>query len=400
MQIEAIQAELRARGLEGWLFYDQHHRDPIAQRVLGLPPEGLATRRWYYLIPARGQAVKLVHRIEAGGLDALPGERWLYAGWRELEEALRRLLARLGAQPAVAMQYSPGGALPAISLVDAGTMECLRSLGARIVSSGDLITRFDAVWTPAMLASHHAAGRVIDAAIAAAFAQVRRALDAGAPMTELSLQAAIVAHLQQAGLRVDEPPIVAVNAHTADPHYEPSARTDAAITPGGLVLLDVWAKLDQPDSAYYDVTWMGYCLRPGETAPPPLFEQAFAVARQARETGIALVQEATAAGRRLRGCDLDRAVRAVVAAAGWETHFTHRTGHSLGVEVHASGPNLDDFETRDEREILPGCAFTIEPGIYFSDFGVRTEINMHLGVHAQGARAEVTGPRQAEIVRI
>ena len=404
VDIDAIQTELRTRELDAWLFFDHHHRDPIARRILGLPAAGLATRRWFYLVPAEGEPVRLVHRIEAGVLDGLPGERRFYAGWRELDHELRRLIAGLGPRPVIAMHYSPGGALPAISLVDAGTVEQVRTLGAEVASAGDLITRFDAVWTPEMLTSHRAAGAVIDAAIRGAFAAVRRALDQGRTLTEAGLQAWIVGQLHQGGLLVEEPPIVAVNAHAGDPHFQTGGPRDdgggdTAIAAGDLLLLDVWAKCATPGAAYYDVTWVGYCLRPGETAPPAALERVFALACAARDAAIDLVSATVAAGGRPRGCDVDRAARAVIEAAGLGRFFTHRTGHSLGVEVHASGPNLDDFETQDVRELVPGCAFTVEPGIYApqgAPFGVRTEINMYIGANG----AEVTGPRQQEIVRI
>lgn len=398
MHLSAIQAELRARHLDGWLFYDHHHRDPIAYRILGLPAL-MATRRWYYLIPAEGTPRKLTHRIEAGALDTLPGERRLYAQWGELEAGLRALVAELGATPRLAMQYSPGCALPPISLADAGTVETLRLLGCLVLSSGDLISRFDATWTAAMLAHHRLAGRGVDAAIAGAFRWVREQLDGGRTVDEYGLQQWLVEQMQTAGLAVEEPPIVAVNAHAGDPHYQPAAQGSAAITPGDLLLLDVWAKTPGGESAYYDVTWMGYCGRPGEAGVPEEFAQAFAVVRAARDAGIAFVSQRLAAGHKLHGFEVDRAVRSVVAAAGMAEFFVHRTGHSLGREVHATGANMDDFETHDEREILMGSGFTIEPGIYCphgQPFGVRTEVNLHIGESG----AEVTGPCQQEIVRI
>ncbi|HUX67039.1 MAG TPA: M24 family metallopeptidase [Terriglobales bacterium] len=398
MHLSAIQAELRARHLDGWLFYDHHHRDPIAYRVLGLPAQ-MATRRWYYLIPAEGAPRKLVHRIEAGALDPLPGERRVYARWGELEAGLRGLVAELGAAPRLAMQYSPGCALPAISLADAGTVETMRQLGCLVLSSGDLISRFDATWTAAMLANHRLAGRGVDAAIAGAFAWVRQELEGGRRLDEYRLQRWLVEQMQAGGLEVEEPPIVAVNAHAGDPHYQPPEQGSAPIAPGDLLLLDVWAKAPGAESAYYDVTWMGYCARPGEGAVPEEYAQAFAVARAARDAGIACVAERLAAGQKLRGYEVDRAVRGVIAAAGLGEYFVHRTGHSLGREVHATGANLDDFETHDEREILVGSGFTIEPGIYCPQgkpYGVRTEVNLYVG---EGG-AEVTGPRQQEIVRI
>ncbi|HXR98544.1 MAG TPA: M24 family metallopeptidase [Terriglobales bacterium] len=399
MNLESIQQELQAAGLAGWLFFDHHHRDPMAYRILGLPSDGMVTRRWFYLIPASGAPRKLVHRIEAGGLDPLPGERAVYSQWGELRGELAKMLAGLGAHPKIAMQYSPGGAIPAVSMVDAGTIEMLRELGAEVVSSGDLISRFDATWSDAMLASHRAAGRAIDAAITGAFAHVRESLDNGGELTEYALQQWLVQRLQADGLDMDEAPIVATNAHAGDPHYLPASSGSSVIAPGDVLLLDVWGKLAQPGSAFYDVTWMGYVLRPGETEVPAEFAQTFAIARDARDAAIELALARIAAGAELRGFEVDRAARAVIATAGLGEFFVHRTGHSLGLDVHSTGANMDDFETHDERRVLPRTAFTIEPGIYCPGgraFGVRTEVNVYVG--ARGA--EVTGPRQREFVRI
>ncbi len=399
MDLAAIQSELRARGFAGWLFYDHHHRDPIAYRILGLDENAMVTRRWYYLVPADGAPRKLVHRIEAGVLDRLPGETTAYARWQEREDTLRALLGGLGAAARLAMQYSPECALPPISLADAGTIEQLRGWGCQIASSGDLISRFDAAWTPAMLASHHAAGSRVQEAIAGAFAHVRQQLDSGAALNEFGLQQWLVATMRGSGLAVEEPPIVGVNAHAGDPHYMPPAQGSSPIAAGDLLLLDVWAKMDAPASCYYDVTWMGYVLRPDETDVPMRFAQVFAAVRGARDRGIALVLEAASAGRQLCGYEVDRAVRTVIEAAGLGAYFVHRTGHSLGREVHATGANLDDFETHDVRELVTHAGFTIEPGVYCPQgepFGVRSEVNMYLGERG----AEVTGPQQQEIVRV
>lgn len=402
MDLAGLQAELRRRKLDGWLFYDHHHRDAIAYRILGLPVSTLVTRRWYYLVPAQGEPRQLLHRIETGILAGLPGDRRLYSRWIELQEGLGWLLAAAGERPRLAMQYSPFCGLPAVSLADAGTIEQIRSLGAEIVSSADLISRFDATWSSSMLASHHVAGRAVDAAIQAAFAHVRAALDQGRLLAEYELQQWIVERLIAAGMDAAElnaePPIVAVNGHAGDPHYQPRPQDSAVVGPGDLLLLDVWARAAGSETAFYDVTWMGYCLRPGETGPPREYADAFTVARDARDAGVRLVQEAVSAGRCLRGFEVDQAVRAVVEQAGFGAAFVHRTGHSLGRDVHSTGANMDDFETHDEREIMPGSAFTIEPGIYAPrgrPFGVRTEVNLYIG-----DKAEVTGPQQQEIVRI
>jgi Xaa-Pro aminopeptidase len=404
MDLDAIQLALKAQQLDGWLFYDHHRRDPIAYRILGLPEGQMASRRWYYYIPAAGEPRKLAHRIESAALDSLPGSRALYSQWSELGGRLKELLGGKAA-PRVAMQYSPGCELPAISMADAGTVEQVRALGCEVVSSADLISRFDAAWTAAMLASHRRAGKVIDATIRAAFAHVRAALVAQRPISEYELQQWMAERMRTGGLAVagaGEEPIVAVNAHAGDPHYQPQAQGSEAITAGSLLLLDVWgreAKVPRADSAYYDVTWVGYCLRGGETAPPEAMAAVFGVVRDAREAGIKFVEEAVGAGRILRGFEVDQQVRGVIEAAGLGKFFVHRTGHSLGRDVHSSGANLDDFETHDVRQILPHSAFTIEPGVYGPQqqpFGVRSEVNVYVG---EGT-VEVTAPRQAEIVRI
>ncbi|HWG38269.1 MAG TPA: M24 family metallopeptidase [Terriglobales bacterium] len=395
--IAEIQHELKARGIGAWLFYDHHHRDPIAYRILGLPEAMMVTRRWYYLVPAEGTPQKLAHRIESSALDGLPGERTLYSQWGELEAGLKKMLTPLGAAPRVAMQYSAGCALPAVSLADAGTVEQIRALGGCVVSSGDLISRFDATWTKAMLASHKAAGGAVDAAIQGAFQRVREHLQRGERLTEHELQHWIHSQLRNAGMESEDPPIVAVNAHAADPHYQPTASASAAISAGDLLLLDVWATPSGPDRCFYDVTWMGYCLRPGESAVPAPLVQFFDALRQARDAGVAL---ATSGREGLRGFEVDQAVRGVVAKAGLADFFVHRTGHSLGRDVHATGANMDDFETHDERLILPRTAFTIEPGLYAphgQPVGLRTEINIYVDESGRGA---VTGPMQSEIVRI
>lgn len=403
MDLNAIQTELRRRGLHGWLFYDHHHRDPIAYRILGLNANGLVSRRWFYLVPAEGTPRKLVHRIESAQLDSLPGERAAYSTWQELDSGLRALLAPLGMAPRLAMQYSTNGMIASIALADAGIVERLRGFGADIVTAGDLISRFDAVWNDAMRASHRAAGEIVDAAISGAFREIRRRLDTGARWSEYDVQQWLIERLLAGGLAPDEPPIVGFNAHSGDPHYAPQPATAAVVGEGDLVLLDVWGKLPGSETVYYDVTWMGCCLPAGRPLPRA-YGETFALVRTARDAAITLVEEATAEGRPLRGFEVDRAARGVIAAAGLGAFFVHRTGHSIAAEIHATGANMDDFETHDEREILPGSGFSIEPGVYRAEFGVRSEINMYIrpapGAPERAAAAEVTGPRQREIVRI
>jgi len=385
-QIEAIQAEVRSAGLDGWLFYDFHHRDPIAARVLGLQG-GMGTRRWFYLIPRSGAPRKLVHRIEAGALDSLPGKKFVYASLQELQRNLPRLMGRARK---VAMQYSPRNAIPYVSLVDAGTVEMVRSQGCKVVSSADLVQKFEACWSVEQYRSHLAAGRVIDRVTQGAFARASAWVRAKSPLTEYELQQWILEQFRAYGITTDEPPIVAVGRHSGDPHYEPRSRGSAPIRKGDLLLLDVWGKLSRPGSVYYDITWVGYL----GAQVPEKYAKIFAIVREARDRAIAFVQKAIAAGQAVRGWQVDRAAREVVRKAGYASYFVHRTGHNIGQEVHGNGANMDSLETHDVRRVLPQTCFSVEPGIYLSGFGIRSEVN----VYVDFAEARVTGPVQTGIL--
>lgn len=385
--IPAIQFELRSSGLDGWLFYDFHHRDPIAARVLGLQG-GMGTRRWFYLVPRRGAPRKLVHRIESAALDGLPGKKSVYASLDELKKHLRDMLADCRQ---VAMQYSPRNAIPYVSMVDAGTVELVRAQGCRVVSSADLVQRFEACWSPTQYRSHLQAGRAIDSIIRGAFAQAAsRARTPKSSLTEYQLQQWILKRFRTAGVVTDEPPIVAVNAHAGDPHYEPPATGSSRVRAGDLLLLDVWGKMTRPGSVYYDVTWMGYLGR----EVPAKYARIFAVVAAARDRAIQFVQDSLAAGRAVQGWQVDRAAREVIRRAGYGRYFVHRTGHSIGQDVHGAGANMDSLETHDVRRLLPRTCFSIEPGIYLPAFGVRSEVNVYI----ERGRARVTGPVQAEIL--
>ena len=386
--IEAIQSALRQQKLDGWLFYDILHRDPIAYRVLGLD-RAIAKRRWFYLIPAKGAPRKLVHRIEAGTLDSLPGDKMLYAAAEELEKNLKRLVGRA---KKVAMQYSPKNAIPYISLVDAGTVELIRAQGCRVVSSADLVQQFEAAWTPQQLESHRVAGRAIDAITQAAFAEAARRVASGDSFTEFDLQQWILAQFRARDVISDSPPVVAVGPHSGDPHYEPCEQGSSPVRRGDLLLLDIWAKTLAPDSVYYDITWMGYL----GAKVPPKYAKIFSAVRQARDAAVQFVKENVSAGRAIEGWQVDRAAREVVRKAGHAKNFVHRTGHNIGQEVHGAGANMDGLEMRDVRRIIPRTCFSIEPGIYLPDFGVRSEVN----VYVADGEAEVTGAVQTEILRL
>jgi Xaa-Pro aminopeptidase len=389
MDIAAIQAALRDQNLDGWLFYDHHYRDPLAYRILGLNEGALVSRRWFYLIPANGEPKKLVHRIEAGKLDALPGTKAAYSSWQELEQQLEAMLA---GQTRIAMQYSPRNAIMYISLVDAGTVELLRSMGKEIVSSANLVSQFEAVLTQDQIATHFVAQQKIDAILAAGWKEMGSRVRAGG-----TDEFAMVEHLCEAmgreGLLWDHGPNVSVGANSADSHYEPSAANSKPIRRGDFVLIDIWAKLERANACFYDITWTGVVDR----EPTEREQTIFAIVRDARDAAVTKVREAFAAGRPIAGWEADDAARGVIRQAGFAEWFTHRTGHNIGPVLHGNGANLDNLETHDERLILPNTCFSVEPGIYFpGEFGVRSEIDMI----AQAGSAEVTGRIQTELVRV
>ncbi|MFZ0640058.1 MAG: Xaa-Pro peptidase family protein [Candidatus Acidiferrales bacterium] len=388
-EIKAIQSELRTQKLDGWLFYDHHHRDAIAARILGLNSNGKVTRRWFYFIPAKGAPSKLVHRIEAGGLDSLPGRKLEYSGWEELHKGLGKILH--GAK-SIAMQYSPQNDIPYIGLVDAGTIELVRKLGAKVHSSADLVQEFEAAWTPDQLVSHRAAGQIVHRVTQEAFSRAGSFVREKKPLSEHELQQWMAGQFRAQHVVADGDPIVGVNRNAGDPHYEPPATGSAPIREGDLLLLDVWGKLDRPASVFYDITWMGYL----GASVPAKYAKIFQIVRTARDAAIDFVLKSVSAGREIHGWEVDRACREVIRKAGYAKYFTHRTGHSIGQDVHGNGANMDGLETRDNRRIVPHTCFSIEPGIYLPEFGVRSEVNVYVG----DGKAEVTGPIQQEIIPI
>jgi Xaa-Pro dipeptidase len=388
MNLGKIQSALRESSIDAWLFYDHHHRDPIAYRLLGLPASLMVTRRWFYLIPAQGEPRKLVHKIESGHLDSLPGSRHVYAGWEEL---FRQVEGMLGEYHSIAMQYSPNNLVFTVSLVDAGTIELIRGLGKNVVSSQNLVAQFEATWTEGQIRTHFQARDAVDAITAEAFREIGRRVRNGGT-SEHAMQQWFMEAFGRERLVTDDPPIVAVNANSGNPHYEPHAEGSAPIREGDFVLLDVWAKKNTPEAVYYDITWTGFVGK----APGERMREVFEVVRRGRDAGVRAVSDAFAAGRPMAGWEVDRAVRGYIKQAGFGDYFIHRTGHSIGTEVHANGANMDDLEVHDERRILPNSCFSIEPGIYLPEFGVRSEVN----VLAREASAEVTGKIQQEIVMI
>jgi Xaa-Pro aminopeptidase len=389
--IAAIQQALRTEKLDGWLLYDFHGSNPIAARLVGTADAGkLTTRRWFYLVPASGEPRGLVHAIERKTLDALPGEKAAYAGRQQLEARLTSLLAGM---KRVAMEYSPNCAIPYISRIDAGTAELVRSRGVDIQSSGDLVQRFEAVWDGHALATHREASEALYRVKDRTFETIAKRVRNGEAMTEFAIQQQMVSWFEEERLISDSHPVVAAQENAGDPHYQPNARRMRPINADELVLLDLWAKKkDDPRAVFADITWVGFT---GARVPSEM-AAAFDAIRQARDAAAELVQKSARDRRDLRGWQVDRAARAVLERAGFGERILHRTGHSLGRDVHGNGVHMDDYETHDDRRLIPGTGFTIEPGLYFDTFGVRTEINMFYGQH----EALVTGPVQTEIVTL
>jgi Xaa-Pro dipeptidase len=395
MDLNAIQSALREHKLDGWLFYDHHHRDPIAYRILGLDENSFVSRRWYYYIPANAEPQKLVHRIESGKLDTLPGEKHQYSSWQELEQKLEAML--IGSET-IAMQYSPRNAIMYVSMVD---------VGIEIVSSADLVSVFEAVLTEHQIATHFEAQRRLDAVLAAGWKYIGENARANTPITEFDVVEFLKQQIEKSGLWTDHGPNCSAGPNSADSHYEPTRETSRVIRTGDFILIDIWAKLaaagdpKQPDptAVWYDITWTAVVGRDPTTREQLIFN----TVRDARDAAIEAVQRACAQGRPIAGWEADDAARAVIRDAGFGDFFTHRTGHNIAVILHGNGAHLDNLETHDERLLLPNTCFSVEPGIYFpGDFGIRSEVNMITRPSSPeyAASAIVTGPIQRELLRI
>ncbi len=389
MNVAEIQRALREQQLDGWLFFDHHIRDPLAYRVLGLKPAAAPTRRWYYLIPAQGEPRGLVHKIEPFVLDDLPGAKITYSSWARQGEGLQTLLT--GCRK-IAMQYSPNCAIPYVSLVDAGTIELVRGLGLEIASSANLVQLFEARWSAEQLDMHLVAGRLVDSIRRAAFGRIADRLRAAERLDEFDIKQFILESFDRAGLETDHGPIVAVNANCSNPHYEPGPCDSSPIAAGDWVLLDMWAKLRRTGAVYYDITWTGYC---GADVPAEM-RKVFDVVTGARDAAISHIRQAYDAGRELAGWEVDDAARGFIRERGYADFFIHRTGHSIAADVHGAGVNIDNLETHDERTLIPGVCFSIEPGVYLPAFGVRSEVNVFMGE----AGPQVTGEKQTAPVVI
>lgn len=387
MNIASIQSALRELKLDAWLFYDHHHRDPIAGRILELDPHAHITRRWYYVIPANGEPHKLMHRIEQARLDTLPGGKTQYSSWQELQAGLEAMLAPY---QRIAMQYSPRNAIMYVSMVDAGTVEVLRELGKTVVSSADLVSQFEAVLNDEQIASHYEAQRALDEILAEGFRTIHdRAKDG---ITEYEMMTWFQEAIHRADLLTDNGPNVSVNENSSDSHYEPTAAHSRKIQNGDFLLIDIWARKNRPNTCWYDITWTGVVGR----EPSERERHVFETVRDARDAAIRTVQEAFSSKVPIAGWQADDAARTVIRDAGFASYFTHRTGHNIATELHGNGAHLDNLETHDERRIMPFTCFSVEPGIYLPEFGIRSEVNMM----TTRDKAEVTGRIQQELVRI
>jgi Xaa-Pro aminopeptidase len=390
LDIAAVQRALTAEKLDAWLLYDFQGSNPVSYRLAGMGGAGhLATRRWYYLIPQSGDPRALVHAIERHNLDHLPGDKLIYAGHKHLQTGLTKLLNGV---KRVAMEYSPNCAIPYVSRVDAGTIELIRSLGAEVVSSGDLVQQFEARWSEAQIATHRTASEKLHLVMYNTFEEIARRLRDKVTTSEYDIQQKMVGWFAEEGLVADSAPCVSAQENAGNPHYLATAAVHRLIHPNELVLLDLWGKLREPGAVYADITWIGFT---GTDIPDPM-AKAFAAICGARDAAVSVIEDAAKAGREIRGFEADRKARQVLFDAGFANAILHRTGHSLGENVHGNGAHLDDYETHDERRLIPGSGFTIEPGLYFKDFGVRTEINMVWTSNGP----EVTGPRQNAILAL
>jgi Xaa-Pro aminopeptidase len=385
--LAAVQAALREAKLDGWLMYDFRGSNILARRILGFTDDNVGSRRWVYFIPAQGTPRKLVHRIEMGALDAVPGDKEVYLRWQEFEAGLKHAL---GGAKCVAMEYMPRNGIPTLCRVDAGTVELVRSLGADVVSSGDLIQQFEAVLDDEQWQLHLEADRHTRAAFDVAWSTMANGLRSGKALTERMVQDAIMAHFAAHGLTTYHPPIVGVGPNSGDPHYETG---DAPLREGDFVLVDLWAKMDKPRSVYSDLTRVGFL----GTSVPAKYEEIFQIVAAARDAAIARVRAAFATGQPLYGYQVDDAARAVIERAGHGAAFVHRTGHSIGQETHGNGTNMDNLETHDARRVLKRTLFSVEPGIYLPEFGVRSEVNVYVD---QDGQVHVTGDLQKNVLPV
>jgi len=392
MDIKTIQEALKEKGVDGWLLYDFHNRDHLAYRILDLDYNKMTSRRWFYFIPTDGEPVRLVHSVEQTKLDSLPGRKMVYLPWEQLHSSLREIL---GDPKTIAMQYSPFNNIPYVSIIDGGTLELIRSFGHEVVSSADLVQQFEAVIDEKGFESHVEAGNKIQRIKNEAFTEIGEALRGGRRLTEYDIMKFILKRMDEEGIDCgDDVPIVGINDHPADPHFEPVQEGAYEFKKGDTVLIDLWGKLKKPGSIYYDITWCGFV---GDD-PPEKYREIFHVVRDARIAALNFVRKRFADNEPCYGWEVDDVCRNVVKKAGYGDYFIHRTGHSIGEEVHGNGVHIDNLETKDERRLVPGICFSIEPGIYLAgEMAVRTEIDCFIKLDGQ---VVVSGEEQMELIRI
>lgn len=382
--IDAIQAAVREAGLDGWLLYDLHARNDVAAHLIGL---GDLSRRFFVLIPAEGEPTAIIHGIEQAPWDRWPWRRHMYVGWQELGATLRDTLK--GCRR-VAMEYSPDAAVPAIDLVSGGIIDLVRSTGVEVVSSGDLVTRFYACWTPEQLSSHYTASAALAQIAEAVFTRLAHAVAAGEQITEVTMREWVVTDMAAHGVATGGDAIAATGLSAADPHYSPQ-NGGAVFKRGDVVLLDLWSKQAE-EMVYADQTWMAYL---GADVPERA-AKLFAVIRDARDAAVEFLEKTWQEGRPIEGREVDDVTRRVVTAAGHGAHFIHRTGHSIDRSTHGMGPNIDNLETNETRRLIPGVGFSIEPGIYIpGEIGIRTEINVYVSERGP----EVTTPQPQHTIQ-
>jgi Xaa-Pro aminopeptidase len=389
--LTTVQTAIQQFGFDGWLLYDFRGLNILARRVVDLPADAILSRRWFYFVPAQGEPRKLVHRIESHALDGLPGTAQVYLRWQELEAGVQALVKGVRK---VAMEYVPRNANPYVSRVDAGTVELVRSFNVEVVPSGDLVQLFEACWDDDQWAMHQEAARHTRSAFDVAFAFIAERVRSQGSVRETEVQKRILDHFARHQLVSDHPPICAVGPHSGDPHYAPGPSSDTSIRAGDFVLIDLWAKLDRPRAVYSDLTWTGFV----GPEVPSRFEAIFQIVARARDAAIDRVRQAFQDGKHLQGYSVDQAARDVIEQAGYGPYFCHRTGHSIGQETHGNGANMDNLETREERRVLPRTCFSVEPGIYLPEFGVRSEVNVF--VDAQGKVHVTGGTPQCRVVAI
>ncbi len=390
--LKEIREALKSENIDGWLLYNFRDSNVIATRILNLPTHVMCTRRYFYFIPANGEPRKLVHRIEESNLDSLPGDKRIYLSWRSLEEELALLLKD---SRRIAMEYSPNCSIPYVSTVDAGTVELIRKAGVEVVSSANLIQYFEARWDEEQLNSHIEAANHLRQIVNLTFGFIREKIKSNIKITEYDVQQFMLTEFKERGLVTSSDPNCSVNANSANPHYEPTKELNTILKKGDYVLIDLWAKKNKLSSVFADITWMGYI---GETVPNE-FENIFQIVKGGRDAALNFVSTSITSKKTIRGYEVDDTARNYIAKHGYGEYFIHRTGHSIGEQVHGNGANLDNLETKDERMIIPQTCFSIEPGIYLRDrFGVRSEIDVYI---SENNEVIVTGlPKQEHVITI